>query len=92
MIRDEKPFYIGSFLVRRVPSSSVRYRVVHEHYWRGYICPETICTQLISKVGKFIEPTSVQQLKRERDDYRAKLDPSIRLVLAYYELIDASRV
>lgn len=92
MIRDEKPFYVGSFLVQRVPSSCVRYRVVHEHYWRGYICPETICTQMISKVGKFIQPTSVQQLKSERDDYCAKLDPFIRLALAYYEVIDADSV
>ena len=92
MIRDEKPFRVGSLLVKRVPSSSVRFRIIHDGSWHGYICPKTICTQLISKFGKFIEPTSVQQLKSERDDYHAKLDPFIRLDLAYYEVIDAGRV
>ena len=89
MIKDTKPFQVGPFVVQRIPSSSADYRAQHQHYWRGYICPETICTQLISKVGKFIEPTSVQQLKSERDAYCAKLDPFIRLALAYYEVIDA---
>ncbi len=90
MIIHENPFRVGLFLVRRVPSSSVRVRIIHEGSWRGYICPQTICTQLISKVGKFIEPTSVQQLKSERDAYRAKLDPFIRPELAYYEVLGDS--
>ena len=92
MIRHEKPFRVGPFLVQRVPSSSVRFRIIHDGSWRGYICPEPISTQLISKVGKFIEATSVQQLKSERDAYCAKLDPFTRLALAYYEVIDAGNV
>ena len=90
MIRHEKPFRVGPFLVQRVPSSSVRFRIIHDGSWRGYICPEPISTQLIRKVGKFIEPTSVQQLKSEREAYRAKLDPYTKINLAYYEVIDAS--
>ncbi len=90
MIWDERPFRVGPLLVKRVLSSSVRFRVIREHYWRGYICPETISTQLIGKVGKLIHVTSAQQLKRERDDYWAKLDPFIGMDLAYYEVIDDS--
>ena len=92
MIVDAKPFKVGQFFVRRVPSSSVRFRIIHDGTWRGFICPETICTQLISKVGKFIEPTSFQQLKSERDAYCAKLNPFIRLDLAYYEVIDGGGI
>ncbi len=86
MIRDEKPFHVGSFLVQRVPSSSVRFRIIHDGSWCGYICPETISTQLISELGKLIEVTSRQHLIREREAYRAEIDPAIEAQFAYYEL------
>jgi hypothetical protein len=89
MIIDETPFHVGSFLVQRVPSSSATYRAIHEHYWRGYLCPETVSPQLISKVGKLIEVTSREQLKTEREAYRAEISPSIKVEFAYYEVIDA---
>ncbi len=89
MIWDEKPFHVGPFLVQRVPSSSARYRAIHEHYWRGYICPEAISPQLISKVGKLIEVASREQLKTEREAYRAEIGPGTKVELAYYEVIDA---
>ncbi len=92
MIWDEAPFHVGPFLVRRVPSSSVRYRVVHEHYWRGYLCPETVSPQLIGKVGKLIEVTSREQLKTEREAYRSEISPGTKVEFAYYEVIDVGSV
>ncbi len=89
MIWDEKPFHVGALLVRRVPSSSALFRARHEHSWRGYIYPETISPELVSKVGKLIEVTSFQQLKSEREAYRAEIGPDTKVEFAYYEVIDA---
>ena len=88
-IMNAQPIQVGSVLVQRVPSSAVTYRVVHAHYWRGYLCPMSTATQEISRVGKLIEVTSRQQLERERNLYRARIDPSVKAELAYYEVIDA---
>ncbi len=92
MIIDEKPFRVGPFLVQRVPSSSAQFRARHEHYWRGYLCPETVSPQLIGKVGKLIEVTSREQLKTEREAYRSEISPGTKVEFAYYEVIDAGSV
>jgi hypothetical protein len=84
-----KPFQVGPFFVKRVPSSAVRYHARHKHYWRGYICPGR-GTKLISELGKLIEVTSAQQLTCEVEAYRAELGPLMAVHFAYYEIIDAS--
>ena len=84
-----KPIRVGSMLVQRTLSSSADYRVRHEHHWRGYLCPWNTPQDGIGKLGKLIEVTSRQQLIRERDTYRAELDPGAEVQLAYYEVIEA---
>ena len=83
-----KPIQVGSMLVQRVPSSTADYRAIHAQ-WHGYLCPVTASKQSISKLGKLIEVTSLQQLNREREAYRAEIDPGAEVQLAYYEVIDA---
>ena len=84
-----KPIQVGSLRVQRVPSSSVRVRVVREHYWHGYMCAGTASKSSIGEIGKLIEVTSLQQLNAERDAYRAEIDPYAEVQLAYFEVIDA---
>ena len=88
----DKPIQVGPLLVKRVPSSSVRYCAVHEHYWYGYIVPGTLSKSSISEIGKLIEVTSIQQLNNERDVYRAEIDSFTEVEFAYYEVIDAGSV
>ena len=86
---DTEPFRVGPVLVQRTLSSSAEYRTRHAHHWRGYLCPWNTPKDEIGTIGKLIEVTSRQQLIRERDAYRAELDPYADVQLAYYEVIDA---
>jgi hypothetical protein len=86
---DATPFRIGSLIVRRVPSSAAEYRAYHQHYWRGYLCPGKPPKEEIGTVSKLIEVRSLQELKSERDVYRAELDPFAEVQFTYYEVIDA---
>lgn len=91
-IMNARPIQVGSVLVQRVPSSAVRYRVIHAHYWRGYLCPVVLPPQWIGKVGKLIEVTSREQLEHERNAYRAEIESSIKVELTYYEVINAAGI
>jgi hypothetical protein len=48
----------------------------------------TIPAKWISRFGKLIEVTSLQQLTIERDAYQAELDSSAEVDFAYYEVVD----
>ncbi len=86
---NDKPIQVGPLLVKRVPSSAVRYRAIREQYWHGYIVPGTASKQSINEIGKLIEVTSLQQLNAERDAYRAEIDPFAEVEFAYYAVINA---
>ena len=89
---NQKPVKIGPLLVQRIPSDSAEYRIVHLHYWRGYLCPQQMPTRWIEKFGKLIEVRTLDELTSERKDYRAVMRPDAGVRLAYYEVIDAASV
>ena len=89
MIINEKPFPVGPVLVQRVPSSSVRYRLKHEHSWHGYLCPWKISSKWLTKFGKLIEVRTINEFNAECLAYRAQMQPGQETRLAYYEVIDA---
>jgi hypothetical protein len=89
MPRSKEPVQVGPLLVQRTLSSSADYRVAHNHYWRGYICPWNTPNDEIGTVGKLLQVTSFQELERERNNYRAEVDPFAAVQLAYYEVLDA---
>ncbi len=75
-------------LVQRVPASTADYCAIHAQ-WRGYLCPARTPRRWVSRYGKLIEVSSLQQLDQARQTYRAELDPYAEVQLAYYEVIDA---
>ncbi len=89
MLMYEQPFQVGPLLVKRVPSSSVRFRVIHEGYWQGYLYPLHLCINFLDTAGKLIEVRTIHEFKAECQAYKAQSVIGSHTRLTYYEVIDA---
>ena len=86
IIRDVPPFRIGRLNVRRVPSSTVKYRVLHSGNWYGYLADQELPPDLLETHGKAIKVHTLEELDLERDAYRTRIASTPKSRLAYYEV------